>query len=83
MRIEKHYTDIASFTHHVFGLIHLLGFRFSPRIHDLADKCLYIHGSVKQYPALAGPIGGNVNVKQISAQWDEILRPLRQRVILT
>jgi len=30
IRIEEHYTDTAGFTDHVFGLCHLLGFRFAP-----------------------------------------------------
>ena len=30
--------------------MHLLGFRFAPRIRDLADKRLYVHGDAKQYP---------------------------------
>ncbi len=74
LRIEEHYTDTAGFTDHVFGLMHLLGFRFAPRIRDLADKRLYIHGDAKNYPTLAGLIGGNINVKQIRENWDEILR---------
>ncbi|WP_369057352.1 Tn3 family transposase, partial [Klebsiella pneumoniae] len=32
LRIEEHYTDTAGFTDHVFALMHLLGFRFAPRI---------------------------------------------------
>ena len=35
VRIEEHYTDTAGFTDHVFGLMHLLGFRFAPRGADL------------------------------------------------
>lgn len=37
LRIEEHYTDTAGFTDHVFGLMHLLSFRFAPRIRDLGD----------------------------------------------
>ncbi len=37
LRIEEHYTDTAGFTDRVFGLMHLLGFRFAPRIRDLGD----------------------------------------------
>jgi TnpA family transposase len=74
VRIEEHYTDTAGFTDHLFALMHLLGFRFAPRIRDLADKRLYSHGDAKQYPTLAGLIGGNVNVKHIRAHWDDILR---------
>ena len=35
LRIEGHYTDTAGFTDHVFALMHLLGFRFAPRLRDL------------------------------------------------
>ena len=42
LRIEEHYTDTAGFTDHVFVLIHILGFRFAPRIRDLGDTKLYI-----------------------------------------
>jgi TnpA family transposase len=74
LRIEEHYTDTAGFTDHVFALMQLLGFRFAPRIRDLADKRLYIHGDAKQFPTLSNMIGGNINTKLIRAHWDEILR---------
>jgi len=74
LRIEEHYTDTAGFTDHVFGLMQLLGFRFAPRIRDLADKRLYIDGDAKQYPTLEPMIGDGINVKHIRAHWDEILR---------
>jgi len=72
--IKEHYTDTAGFTDHVFALMHLLGFRFAPRIRDLVDRRLYIHGDSKLYPTLAGLIGGSVNVQRIRSHWDEILR---------
>jgi TnpA family transposase len=74
VRIEEHSTDTAGLTDHLFALMHLLGFRFAPRIRDLADKRLYIHGDAKPYPTLAGLIGGSVNVQHIHAHWDDILR---------
>ena len=74
LRIAEHYTDTAGFTDHLFALMHLLGFRFAPRIRDLADKRLYIEGDAKRYPTLAGLIGGPLNLKSIRAHWDEILR---------
>jgi Tn3 transposase DDE domain len=40
--IEEHYTDTAGFTDHVFAMMHLLGFRFAPRIRDLKDTKLYV-----------------------------------------
>jgi len=74
LRIEEHYTDTSGFTDHLFALMHLLGFRFAPRIRDLADKRLYICGDAKQYPTLGSLIGDNINVKLIRTHWDEILR---------
>jgi TnpA family transposase len=74
LRIEEHYTDTAGFTDHVFALMHLLGFRFAPRIRDLADKRLFVPGKQSDYPALAALFGGTINTKNIRAHWDEILR---------
>ena len=74
LRIEEHYTDTAGFTDHVFALMHLLEFRFAPRIRDLADKRLFVAGKQTAYPALAALIGGTINVKHIRTHWDESLR---------
>ena len=74
LKIEEHYTDTAGFTDHVFGLCHLLGFRFAPRIRDLADRRLYTVENAKSYPTLLPFIGDTINLKQSLAQWSEILR---------
>ena len=74
LRIEEHYTDTAGFTDHVFGLMHFLGFRFAPRIRDLADTKLYIPKGDAVFEGLKPMIGGKLNIKQIRAHWDEILR---------
>jgi TnpA family transposase len=74
LRIEEHYTDTAGFTDHVFALMHLLGFRFAPRIRDLKDTKLYAPKNGQDYPVLQSMIGGTLNVKSIHAHWDEILR---------
>ncbi len=74
LRIVEHSTDTAGFTDHLFALMHLLGFRFAPRIRDLADKRLYLPGGAKRYPTLAGLIGGSLNMHHIRAHWDEVLR---------
>jgi TnpA family transposase len=50
LQIEEHYTDTAGFTDHVFALCHLLGFRFAPRIRDLADKRLHVLGNARDHP---------------------------------
>jgi TnpA family transposase len=74
LRIEEHYTDTAGFTDHVFALCHLLGFRFAPRIRDLADKRIYVLDKGSAYPALAGLVGGTLNVRLIATHWNDILR---------
>jgi TnpA family transposase len=74
LRIQEHYTDTAGFTDHVFGLCHLLGFRFAPRIRDLADKRLYVPGKPTQWPALSPLIGGPIKTKVIQQQLSEVLR---------
>jgi TnpA family transposase len=74
LRIEEHYTDTAGFTDHVFALCHLLGFRFAPRIRDLAEKRLYLPGKQMRFPALAGLVGGVLNRRLIERHWGELLR---------
>ena len=74
LHIEEHYTDTAGFTDHVFALMHLLGFRFAPRIRDLADKRLFLPDKTVDYSALTALIGGTINQKHIRSHWDEILR---------
>ncbi|NJK98303.1 MAG: Tn3 family transposase, partial [Bacteroidales bacterium] len=74
LRIEEHYTDTSGFTDHVFALMHLLGFRFAPRIRDLKDTKLFISGSSSDYPALSPLIGGKYNLNHIRSNWNDILR---------
>jgi len=74
LRIEEHYTDTAGFTDHVFALMHMLGFRFAPRIRDLGDTKLYTPKSDAGFDALKPMIGGALNIRHIRAHWDEILR---------
>ena len=75
LRIEEHYTDTAGFTDHVFGLMHLLGFRFAPRIRDLGDTKLFIPKGEVNYDALKPMISSDrLNINAIRAHWDEILR---------
>lgn len=74
LKIEEHYTDTAGFTDHVFGLCHLLGYRFAPRIRDLADKKLYLPDKGYEYPALESMTGGAIQKVQILNHWEDVLR---------
>jgi TnpA family transposase len=74
LRIEEHYTDTAGFTDHVFALCHLLGFRFAPRIRNLAETRLFSIEKPGSYPEMGKLIAGTLNTKQIARNWDDILR---------
>ena len=58
----------------MFGLCHLLGFRFAPRLRDLSERRLYIVDRRADYGALDCLIGGAINLRKIEENWDEILR---------
>ena len=72
--ISVHHTDGGGVSDHVFALAHLLGFRFAPRIPNLADRKLYAFGPASTWPELAPFIAGKPDDKLIAAQWDDVLR---------
>ncbi len=74
LNIYEHYTDTAGFTDHVFALMHLLGFKFAPRIRDLSDKRIYLPNKSTNYSALSSMVGGYLNLKLIEQNWDEVMR---------
>ena len=74
LNIEEHYTDTAGFTDHVFGLCHLLGFRFAPRMRDIGDLSLFPVDRVEQWPQLAPVFGDRIKIREIETQWDDLLR---------
>jgi len=55
LAIREHYTDTWGFTDQIFGITHLLGFEFTPRIRDLGEKLLFSFEKPEQYPALLTP----------------------------
>jgi TnpA family transposase len=61
----------------VFTLCQMLGFGFAPRIADLADKRLYVPGKPGKpgdWPNLAPWLGGDLNIKLMEQQFDEVMR---------
>jgi TnpA family transposase len=68
LEIREHYTDTAGAIDHLFGLCHLLGFRFAPRIRDLADRRLYVADVRGVYNALNPMIGGVLDFRGIVAR---------------
>ena len=74
LNIEEHYTDTAGYTDQVFGLTHLLGFRFAPRLRDLSDSKLYAVGHPTDFPKLEQLLRGRINTKVIRENYDDVLR---------
>ena len=74
MTIATHHTDGGGVSDHVFGLAHPLGFRFAPRIPNLAERRLYAFEPASRWPALAPFIAGRPDDKMIAAHWDDVLR---------
>ncbi len=74
LNIEEHYTDTAGYTDQVFGLCHLLGFRFAPRLRDLTDTRLHIMGKPNEFPKLESLLKGRINTKVIQENYADVLR---------
>ena len=58
----------------MFGLCHLLGFNFAPRIKDLKDRKLYAIERSSTYPLLEPLIGGTIDTAAITGQWPLLMR---------
>jgi len=72
--IEEHYTDTAGYTDQVFGLSHLLGFKFAPRIRDISELKLYSIEKASSYSKIETISNGRINTKIIEENFDDVLR---------
>lgn len=71
--IQEHYTDSAGYTDQVFGLTHMLGFRFAPRLRDISDSKLYAIGKISNSPKLSKLVRGSINTRLIEENYDDVL----------
>ena len=74
LNIQEHFTDTAGYTDQVFGLTHLFGFRFAPRLRDLADSKLFTLNESDVYINLNEIFRGRINKSVIKENYDEVLR---------
>lgn len=65
--IREHATDTAGAVDHVFGLCHLLGFRFAPRIRDLNERRLYGLSPPNPRPTVRPLVASPANVRATEA----------------
>lgn len=74
LTIEEHYTDTAGYTDQVFGLSHLLGFRFAPRLRDISDAKLYTISPPSDFQNIKGLLRFKNNTNVIKENFDDVLR---------
>ncbi len=67
-------TDMGSYADHIFGLLWLLGYQFSPRITDAGGARFWRIDRTADYGALNDLARHPINLGLITEQWDELLR---------
>ena len=72
--LHEHYTDTGGATDHVFALFHLLGYRFAPRLRDIADRKLGSIAPPSTYKGIECLMGRTIKTAAIEADWDDIIR---------
>lgn len=76
VKSDIHSTDTHGFSEVIFGLTHLLGFSFAPRIKNFKDQQLYAFNAPKHYRDLNYKLvpKRRINIELIQTNWDDILR---------
>jgi TnpA family transposase len=72
--IDEHYTDTAGYTDQVFGLSHLLGFKFAPRIRDISDLKLFYFSKITDLHKMEDVMQGRINTNIILENYEDVLR---------
>ena len=71
---RQHTTDTHGFTEPLWGLCHLLGIDFMPRLKDLADQRLWLPYGIPCPDAISCLFAGTIDAALISEQWDQLVR---------
>ncbi len=76
VKSDIHSTDTHGFSEVIFGITHLLGFSFAPRIKNFKDQQLYGIHSPKYYQQKGYQLTPKrkINFQIIEENWDDILR---------
>jgi TnpA family transposase len=67
-------TDTAGYTDTIFGVFHLLGLQFSPRIADVGGARFWRVNGKADYGVLDNLASNKINIKLIAEHWDDLLR---------
>lgn len=67
-------TDTAGYTDAIFGIFHLLGYQFSPRIADIGGSRFWRVDAKADYGLLDDLASNKINTRLIADHWDDLLR---------
>ncbi|MDA7887145.1 Tn3 family transposase [bacterium] len=73
---DIHSTDTHGYTEAIFGVMHLLGISYAPRIKNFKDQKIYLFKSRQEVDRSSWKVtpDGYINRELIEAHWDDILR---------
>ncbi|YCM46806.1 Tn3 family transposase (plasmid) [Verrucomicrobiaceae bacterium 227] len=76
IKSDIHSTDTHGYTEAIFGVMHLLGFSYAPRIKNFKDQKLYLFKSRKAIDRSSWEVrpSGYINAEHVEKHWDDILR---------
>ncbi len=74
LAIERHHTDGGGVSDHVFALCHLLGFRFAPRIPNIAARRLHLFDDMRPGPDIAPLVALPIDEALIADHWTDVIR---------
>ena len=76
IKSDIHSTDTHGHTEAIFGVMHLLGFSYAPRIKNFKRQKLYLFSSHRDVDRSTWAIkpSGYINAELIEKHWDDILR---------
>ncbi len=67
-------SDTGAYTDTIFGIFHLLGFGFSPRLADIGGTRFWRVDGKADYGALDGLAAQRINVALVIQHWEDLLR---------
>lgn len=67
-------TDTGAYTDTIFGIFHLLGYQFSPRLADIGGSRFWRVDGKANYGALDALAAQRINVALIAQHWEDLLR---------
>ncbi|HUN71664.1 MAG TPA: Tn3 family transposase [Steroidobacteraceae bacterium] len=67
-------TDTGAYTDIMFGIFHLLGFQFSPRLADIGGSRFWRVNGKADYGALNALASQRINTALIAEHWEDLLR---------